>query len=202
MITSSSTIWAMIGRVFLGPGRRLHRPAGRRRAWCVLAALAAVAAGGCSAIDEAPAPGPVGARLERVVDGDTVVVDAGGRRLTVRLLGIDTPETHGGPAECGGLAATRYLVRIAPAGTRVRLVTDPGSGDTRDRFGRLLAYVDGDRGDLGERQLRAGLAYVYRYRDRRFSRLDRYRDAEDQARADVRATWSTCSGDFHAGAGR
>ena len=95
--------------------------------------------------------------------------------MTVRLLGIDTPETHGGPAECGGPAASRQLARIAPAGSRVRLVTDPGSGDTRDRYGRLLAYVDGPRGDLGERQLRAGLAYVYRYRGRRFSRLDRYR---------------------------
>jgi endonuclease YncB( thermonuclease family) len=185
----------MICRVDREPGTL------KRFRW-VLAALLAVAAGGCSGLDEAPAPGPVAARLERVVDGDTVVVDAGGQRLTVRLLGIDTPETHGRPAECGGLAATRHLARIAPAGTRVRLATDPRSGDTRDRFGRLLAYVDSDRGDLGERQLRAGLAYIYRYRGRRFSRLDRYRDAEADARADVRATWASCAGDFHARAGR
>jgi hypothetical protein len=57
-----------------------------------------------------------------------------------------------------------------PAGTSVRLATDPPSGDTRDRYGRPLAYVDSRRGDLGERQLRAGLATVYRYRDRRVSR--------------------------------
>jgi endonuclease YncB( thermonuclease family) len=61
---------------------------------------------------------------------------------------------------------------------------------------RLLAFVDGPRGDLGEHQLRAGLAYVYRYRDRRFSRLDRYRRAQDRARTDRRATWSGCAGDF------
>jgi endonuclease YncB( thermonuclease family) len=136
-----------------------------------------------------------------VVDGDTIVVRTAGRQVTVRLLGIDTPETRGGPAECGGHAASRHLAQIAPAATSVRLATDPRSGDTRDRYGRLLAYVDSRRGDLGERQLRAGLATVYRYQGRRFSRLDRYREAEKNARTDDRGTWSACSGDFHAAPG-
>jgi micrococcal nuclease len=132
----------------------------------------------------------------RVVDGDTIVVRSDGRSRTVRLLGVDTPETHGGPVECGGAAASRQLARTVPAGTRVRLVSDPRSGESRDRYGRLLAYVDGG---LGERQLRAGLARVYRYRGRRFSRLDRYRRAEADARAHRRATWSTCPGHLHSG---
>jgi len=110
---------------------------------------------------------------------------------------IDTPESHGGPVECGGPTASRHLERIAPAGSRVRLVADPDSGDTRDRYGRLLAYADARSGDLGQRQVSAGLAYVYRYRGRRFSRLDRYRRAQDGARADGRASWSGCAGDFH-----
>jgi endonuclease YncB( thermonuclease family) len=58
----------------------------------------------------------------------------------------------------------------------------------------LLAYVDGPRGDLAERQLRAGLASVYRYRGRRFSRLGRYRDAEDAARAQRHGNWAACAG--------
>jgi micrococcal nuclease len=175
-----------------------HAATRRLRAWWLLAALAATAPGGCVALDEPESAAPAAARIVRVVDGDTIVVRSAGRQVTVRLLGIDTPETHDGPAECGGHAASRHLARLAPAGTRVRLVTDPDSGDTRDRYGRLLAYVDGDRGDLGERQLRSGLAYVYRYRGRRFSRLDRYRNAEATARANDRGTWSACSGDFHA----
>jgi micrococcal nuclease len=157
----------------------------------------AAAPGGCGAVEPRQPPAPAVARTARVVDGDTIVVRAGGQRLTVRLLGIDTPEIHRGPVECGGAAASGRLARIAPPGSRVRLVTDARSGDTHDRYGRLLAYVDGRRGDLGERQLRAGLAYVYRYRDRRFSRLARYRGAQDDAHAHRRATWSTCSGDFH-----
>ena len=173
----------------------------RSRGWWLLAVAAGP--GGCVALGPPPARIPDTARIIRVVDGDTLVTLAAGRRVTVRLLGIDAPETPGGTAECGGRAASRQLSRLAPAGSRVRLVTDPGSGDTRDRYGRLLAFVDGPRGDLGEHQLRAGLAYVYRFRGRRFSRLDRYRRAQDLARAARRATWSGCAGDFHsARAGR
>ena len=171
------------------------------RAWWLLAALSATAPGGCAALDDPQPPAPTAARIVRVVDGDTIVVRTGGREVTVRLLGIDTPETHGGPTECGGRAASRHLARLAAAAERVRLITDPDSGDTRDRYGRLLAYADSARGDLGERQLRAGLAYVYRDRSRRFSRLNRYEHAEGDARAHKRATWSTCGGDFHAGRG-
>jgi micrococcal nuclease len=168
------------------------------RAWWLLAALSATAPGGCAGLEEPQPQAPTAARIVRVVDGDTIVVRTGGSEATVRLLGIDTPETHGGPAECGGAAASKNLARLARPGAPVRLVTDPRSGDTRDRYGRLLAYVDNGRGDLGERQLRAGLAYVYRYRGRRFSRLDRYRGAEGDARTRGRATWSACAGDFHA----
>ena len=176
---------------------RLAAPAVRRRArvWCVIAAAAGP--GGCAGLEEPPTDAPRAARVVRVVDGDTVVASTGGRRVTVRLLGIDTPETHGGAVECGGAAATRQLSRLAPAGARVRLITDRRSGDARDRYGRLLAYVDGPQGDIGERQVRAGLAYVYRFHGRRFSRVDRYRRAETTARAHRRATWSRCAGDFH-----
>jgi micrococcal nuclease len=174
----------------------------RTRPRWLLAAVVATAPGGCAAPEEPPQPpAPTAARIVRVVDGDTIAVRVTGRQVTVRLLGIDTPETHGGPAECGGRAASRHLARIAPKGTSVRLATDPRSGDTRDRYGRLLAYVDSRRGDLGERQLRAGLATVYRYHDRRFSRLDRYREAETDARTGDRGIWSACSGDFHAAPG-
>jgi hypothetical protein len=54
--------------------------------------------------------------------------------------------------------------------------------------GRLLAYVEGDRGELGERQLRAGLAYVYRNRNRRYSRRDRHRHVETASRPAATST--------------
>jgi endonuclease YncB( thermonuclease family) len=138
-------------------------------------------------------------RVVRVADGDTLTVRTGDESVQVRLLGIDAPEsstTRFGRTDCGGDAAERSLRAVAE-GVRVRLVTDPDSGDTHDRYGRLLAYADGPEGDLGEAQLRAGHAVIYRYRERRFSRLDRYRRAQRTARARRRGAWGGCPG-FHA----
>jgi hypothetical protein len=58
------------------------------------------------------------ARITEVVDGDTVKVrayDARRPRYTVRLLGIDTPETvrPGTPVECGGREAKGNLLDLA-----------------------------------------------------------------------------------------
>ena len=78
--------------------------------------------------------------VTRVVDGDTLHVRLGGTTEKVRLIGINTPETHGvgGLKECYGQEATKRMTQLAPVGTKVRLVRDV---EARDRYGRLLAYV-------------------------------------------------------------
>ena len=85
--------------------------------------------------------------VSSVVDGDTIVVRAGSRRETVRLIGIDTPETKHPerPVECGGPEASARTAGLLPRGTAVRLVRDE---EARDIHGRLLAYVWRDADDL------------------------------------------------------
>src|SRR4051812_32057248 len=75
-----------------------------------------------------PAGARLHARVVRPVDGDTLLVSARRRRFYVRLLGIDTPETHrpGRPLECGGRSAAALMRRLAPMGARLLLTTDPG----------------------------------------------------------------------------
>ena len=87
------------------------------------------------------------ASVVRVIDGDTIVVQVGGTEEHVRLIGIDTPETHkpGTPVECFGPEASAHLAELIPPGTRVRLERDR---DTRDVYGRLLAYVYRDSDGL------------------------------------------------------
>ena len=119
-----------------------------------------------------------------VVDGDTVDVRlAGGRRERVRLIGIDTPER----GECYAGQATAAARRVA-YGRRVVLRGD-ATQDTRDRYGRLLAYVwvDG-REDVGHRLVREGYAAVYVY-SRPFTRLAAYRSAEAIARRLRPSVW-------------
>lgn len=111
--------------------------------------------------------------MVRVIDGDTIVVDRGGRQEHVRLIGIDTGETSmcqakrspscaWCPAEqAAGLAAKRALAAAVPKGTPVELIP---SG--RDPYGRLLARIvapiGGRRADLSDWMLAARLAVPYR----------------------------------------
>ena len=78
-------------------------------------------------------------RVVEVLDGDTIVVARGNRRDTIRLLGIDTPETHHPtkPVQCFGPEASEYTTRRL-SGQRVRLEDDV---ETHDIYGRHLAYV-------------------------------------------------------------
>jgi micrococcal nuclease len=78
--------------------------------------------------------------VEKVVDGDTIEVEVGGRTEKVRLLGIDTPETKDPrkPVQCFGAEASAHTAELLPPGTEVRLEHDV---ERRDRYDRVLAYV-------------------------------------------------------------
>jgi micrococcal nuclease len=169
----------------------------RRLLAALLAAVAALLVTLLAERGGDPARG--GARIERVVDGDTLRVLVGGRSRSVRLLGIDTPETHrpGTPIECGGPQASAYMETLAPPGTRVALIADPGQ-DRVDRYGRLLAYVRLPSGRLVEEaQLEAGWATVYVYGGKPVSLYPRFRREQDAARVRHRGVWGACGGRFH-----
>ncbi len=94
----------------------------------------------CSTRITPDAGGRVSATVSKVIDGDTVHVTIGGRTEEIRLIGVDTPETvhPTKPVECFGPEASQHTKGLLPRGTRVYLVRDV---ESRDRFGRLLAYV-------------------------------------------------------------
>ena len=75
-------------------------------------------------------------RVQRVVDGDTIVLDNG---LKVRLIGADTPETKhpNKPVEYYGKEASAFTKRMCEW-KRVRLEYDR---EKTDRYGKILAYV-------------------------------------------------------------
>jgi micrococcal nuclease len=79
-------------------------------------------------------------RVVQVLDGDTIVVRrAGGTDETIRLLGVDTPETHHPrkPVQCYGPEAAAYTTRRL-FGQVVQLEDDV---ERHDVYGRRLAYV-------------------------------------------------------------
>lgn len=138
-----------------------------------------------------PLPPDVGV-VSRVVDGDTVRLRVAGRHESVRLIGIDAPESvrPNTPVECFGREAARRLRALLPNGTEVRLERDE---EARDRYGRLLAYVFRRHDDLFVNLALAhdGFAEVATFPPN-VAYVDRFVLAVADARTAGRGLWSAC----------
>lgn len=136
-----------------------------RRAVVVVIVFAAASLGGwlLGRLEPGSSPSPstpgavrFAAVVTETVDGDTVRVRTAEGDESIRLLGIDTPETHHPTkgVQCFGPEASAFTER-ALTGRRVTLELD---AEHRDRYGRLLAYVilEGER--FNDVLLRRGFA--------------------------------------------
>lgn len=88
------------------------------------------------------------ATVTNVVDGDTVDLSNGER---VRVIGMDTPER----GECGFTAARKYMESLV-LGKQVNAV--PGARDDRDRYDRILRYLNVGKTDAGLALIEKGYA--------------------------------------------
>jgi micrococcal nuclease len=159
------------------------------RKLATLLVLAAVAAlGGNALLDRGEAVGDGTARVERVVDGDTIVL-AGGAR--VRYIGVDTPESvkPGTPVQCYAKAASHFNERLVE-GQRVRLRYD---AERQDRYGRTLAYVYRQRDGLfvNAELVRRGYATTLTIPPN-VAHADDFRQLSREARRAGRGLWSAC----------
>lgn len=122
------------------------------------------------------------ATILKVSDGDTVWVLMDGRRVKLRLLGIDTPEKFKSKKlardaqECGvsqgyiknlGQEATHYAKSLLHKGQKVGVVVY-GTG----HYGRTLALIYLPDGTCyNERIVRDGYSCVYKYRGQKSKEL-------------------------------
>ena len=128
----------------------------------------------------------------RVVDGDTIDVDIDGRRESVRLIGIDTPEKPGGfrEAECFGDEATARVEELLAPGEPVYLERDE---ELYDRFDRVLAYVHRTSDSLfvNHQLVLEGFAEAFRFEPNTFH-ANLFENAEADARSADRGLWAAC----------
>lgn len=129
--------------------------------------------------------------VSRFVDGDTIAVDMNGHQEKVRMIGVDTPETHkpNTPVQCYGPQAAAFTKQVIGRQS-VRLVSDPQTTD-RDRYDRLLRYVylpDGT--NLDEQLIRQGYGFYYPYFP--FTKSAQFDAAERTAMAEHKGLWSSC----------
>lgn len=125
----------------------------------------------------------------KIVDGDTIAISIGGKSETVRLIGIDTPETVDTRVEvqCFGKEASSKLKSLL-SGRKVYFEIDEGEGE-RDKYKRLLAYVYRDDGlFVNKYMIEEGYAYEYTY-DTKYEHQAEFKSAEKAAKSAEKGLW-------------
>lgn len=143
------------------------------------------------------------AQVLRVIDGDTIDVLWRGKRVRVRLIGVDAFEIHDSPkarqdaADLGmdeatmiriGLMARDYLARLLPPDSSIGL-SFPHDSPRTDAYGRVLAYVHLPNGYVvNEILLKEGVARA-RFLPHNINAVV-YRRLEAEARHSKKGIWA------------
>ena len=138
------------------------------------------------------------AKVARVIDGDTIEASISGKIETIRLIGINTPETVDPRTivECFGVESSNKAKEIL-TGKTIFLETDPTQGE-RDKYQRLLRYVWLDANiSFNKKMISDGYAYEYTY-NIPYKYQEEYKQAEKEARENKRGLWAdnTCAGNL------
>lgn len=136
-------------------------------------------------------------RIERVLDGNTMIIDG----KTVRLIGIDAPEASENDHlfreldRIGARDRARDMLHLGQQSTRFLKQAEGRrcwlqyEDRTRDQFGRILAYVHLDDGtNLNEVMLYQGFAKVYL--DANFRYAKRYVQLQNEAAKRRNGLWA------------
>lgn len=126
----------------------------------------------------------------KVIDGDTMQVIVEGKSQTVRLIGIDTPESVDPrkPVQCFASEASKKAKEIL-TGKKVWLEADPTQGD-KDKYNRYLRYVFlEDNTNVAKMMIFEGYGHQYTY-DKPYKYMEEYKQAEIEARVAKRGLWA------------
>lgn len=148
--------------------------------WPVLVVVIAACGG-----DGGSPCGPSESVVERVIDGDTIVV-SGGRKI--RYLLVDAPENTDGHQACFGDSAAQFNADLV-LGKTVSLAYDAVCDD---RYGRALAYVSVGEVDVNRMLVARGYACVLHIPPDGDARAEEFSAVQDAARAARVGVWGVC----------
>lgn len=124
------------------------------------------------------------------VDGDTAKFDLNGEVITVRFLGINTPETVSTTVgeEPYGKEASNYTKEKLENATKIELEYDP-KADEKDKYNRVLAWIWVDGSLLQKELVSNGLAETYMLQNNyRYASILQL--AEEEAKSNKKGIWS------------
>lgn len=131
--------------------------------------------------------GPTSARVERVIDGDTIELSDGQK---VRYLLVDAPETTGGKNDCYGAQAVEFNQSMVE-GKDITLKYDEAG--CHDKFNRLLAYVSVQGTEVNRALIDQGLACVLYISPAGKARQEEFEALESNAQTNRVGLWGTCN---------
>lgn len=127
--------------------------------------------------------------VKSVIDGDTIKIDYEGKETSVRLIGVNTPETVDPrkTVECFGQEVSQYLRNLLE-GKKVKIEADYSQTD-RDKYDRLLRYIYLDGEDVGYMVINNGYGYEYTY-NYPYIKQSEYKQAQEEAEKNSRGLWA------------
>lgn len=138
-------------------------------------------------------PSPAGLyRVVSVSDGDTIKVLIDKKIETIRLIGVDTPETVDPrrPVQCYGKEASNFTKKSL-SNQNVKLESDIISGD-RDKYKRLLRYVFLEDGqNFNQVLIEEGYGHEYTYNSIPYRYQEIFKKSETNARENSRGLWAS-----------
>lgn len=130
-------------------------------------------------VSPALARGPFWGSVKKIIDGDSLLIVAGGKTIEIRLYGVDSPEYN---QPFAGKA--KSLVKRTVSGKKIRV-----RPVYYDSYQRLVAIVDYDNQSLNSALVKAGLAWVYPHYCRK-EICHSWQQMEGLARAQKKGLWS------------
>jgi micrococcal nuclease len=132
--------------------------------------------------------------VEKMLDGDTLVANIEGHEVTVRLIGMDTPEVVDPrkPVQCYGPEASAKGKELLN-GKDVTLEREKDR-EPYDKYGRVLAYARMSDGTLyNEYMIEKGYAHEYTFSHEKYKYQKEFKAAEVLAKKNKMGLWASCT---------
>lgn len=129
-------------------------------------------------------------KVMKVLDGDTFEISVNDKIFSVRMMGIDTPETVDPrkPVQCFGKEASDMNKNLISS-TNVRLKIDKNI-KSLDKYNRILAYVYREDGlFVNKFLLENGYAREYTFSNQKYEMQTEFKKMQKEAKKNKRGLW-------------
>lgn len=136
-------------------------------------------------------------RVISVLDGDTIITNVSGQEVTLRIIGIDTPEVVDPrkPVQCFGPEASAKAKELL-FGKEIYIEKDAikeATTGSYDKYGRVLGYVHLSDGSLyNQYMIENGYAREYTFNTEKYKYQKEFKALQATAKKGKVGLWKAC----------